>query len=352
MSASDDLTMKCWDVSTGQSLMTAKGHSDYVRAGVINSREETQWVTGGYDGVVHVWDTRKGFDSAVMTLKHEDPVESVLLYNNCLATAGGSGLKIWDLSAGKLSNQISSLQKPIVCLSVNKRSTHMLTGSLDHHVKIFDTTHFELAHSFKTKDPILSLDIDGDEKYIAVGTTTGMLSLYERQEPKTKKPVKPTPTPQQKEKKQKTARADGVVVVEFSSHPPKLTKFDKLLFRFQYAEALDTAISIGEPEEVAAMVEEISNRGGIEVALRGRSDEQIVPILKFISKHFHVARTSKIFFSLYSYILDMYGPVLHRSPLTLKQIQEMKDQIEKEMEQQKVLFSLQGCLEHIFQTIS
>lgn len=41
----------------------------------------------------------------------------------------------------------------------NSIHSRLLTGSLDHHVKVYDTKNFEVVHDLTYSDPILSLAI-------------------------------------------------------------------------------------------------------------------------------------------------------------------------------------------------
>jgi U3 small nucleolar RNA-associated protein 15 len=86
MSASDDRTVRLWDLPSQESTRTFIGHSDYVRSGLfLPGTLSNMIVTGSYDATVRLWDPRVP-TGAAMTFKHAAPVESVwtaYLLENC-----------------------------------------------------------------------------------------------------------------------------------------------------------------------------------------------------------------------------------------------------------------------------
>ena len=75
MSSSWDNTARIWDVSTGECLLTLRGHQDWVRSCCF-SEDGSKVITGSYDGTVKVWDSYTGEE--LKTLRgHEGGVRSV-----------------------------------------------------------------------------------------------------------------------------------------------------------------------------------------------------------------------------------------------------------------------------------
>jgi U3 small nucleolar RNA-associated protein 15 len=71
----------------------------------------------------------------------------------------------------------------------------------------------------------------------------------------------------------------------------KMAKYDKYLRSFQYANALDATLENGaDPDLVTVMIQELVHREGVRVALTGRDEKSLLPILKFISKHINNPR--------------------------------------------------------------
>jgi len=69
-------------------------------------------------------------------------------------------MKIWDiLAGGRTLRTLSNHQKTITSVIFDNSCTKILTGSLDHHVKIYDVQDFNVEHSLKYESPILSLGL-------------------------------------------------------------------------------------------------------------------------------------------------------------------------------------------------
>jgi WD40 repeat protein len=58
-SASGDMTVKIWDIGSGECLQTLEGHSDWVNS-VVFSHDSTQLASTSYDKIVKIWDTGSG----------------------------------------------------------------------------------------------------------------------------------------------------------------------------------------------------------------------------------------------------------------------------------------------------
>ena len=74
-SASDDKTLKVWELSSGKCLKTLKGHGNYVFCCNFNPQSNLI-VSGSFDESVRIWDVRTG--KCLKTLPaHSDPVSAV-----------------------------------------------------------------------------------------------------------------------------------------------------------------------------------------------------------------------------------------------------------------------------------
>ncbi len=100
-SASDDLTVKVWDLTSGQERFTLKGHTNTVRS-VAFSADGTRLATASEDSTLKVWDTTSGEES--LTLKgHRSYVTSVAFSpdGKWLASASADqSVKVWDATSG------------------------------------------------------------------------------------------------------------------------------------------------------------------------------------------------------------------------------------------------------------
>lgn len=77
--------------------------------------------------------------SAVMTLNHGAPVETVMYYpsGGVLVSAGGNYVRLWDiLGGGVVLHEMSNHQKTITSLCLDASGKRLFTGGLDHFIKV------------------------------------------------------------------------------------------------------------------------------------------------------------------------------------------------------------------------
>ena len=100
-SGSRDKTVKVWDATSGQEMLTLRGHTAAFR--VAFSPDGKRIASGSGDGTVKVWDATSGQET--LTLKgHTGPVSSVAFSPDGKRIASGDGdgtLKVWDATSGQ-----------------------------------------------------------------------------------------------------------------------------------------------------------------------------------------------------------------------------------------------------------
>ena len=235
LSGSDDHSVRTWDMTTEQNLDVLKGHTDYVRT--VSEHADFNpfcFLSAAYDHVVRYWDRRisnQHGQACVFSLNHGAPVEDLLVLPNhgqgdLLATAGENCVKIWNIKMassssnaasassssssaaassvrGALLHRASNHQKTVLALSYDHLTDRMISGGLDHMVKIYDmrpsltngqqaaaegspitsslaTEFMQVTHSMKFAGPILSTAISPDSRVLVVGMADGSLSIRSR----------------------------------------------------------------------------------------------------------------------------------------------------------------------------
>lgn len=207
LSASDDRTVRLWDLTESEPVTTFTGHGDYVRCAAFmpgrtlgsgGSATSGMLLSGSYDATVRLWDPRASARQAVMTFKHADPVEAVLPLgaggaggdSSTVLAAAGPKVSVLDLVAARPRQIISNHQKTVTALSLASGGTRLVTGALDGHVKVFETTGWNVVAGMKYPAPVLSVCVipapstpDGaapGDRHLAVGLSSGLLSLRTR----------------------------------------------------------------------------------------------------------------------------------------------------------------------------
>ena len=167
LSCSDDNTVKLWDVPSQSAITTFTSHTDYVRSGQFSTSSPHLLLTGSYDGTVRLFDGRSGeaemvFGRQSVASSSTAPVEQVLMFpsGTVVLSSAGPILRVWDLVAGgKCMRAMSNHQKTVTSLAFNSNASRLLTGSLDHMVKVYDVGTYKVVHTMRYPAPILSLAV-------------------------------------------------------------------------------------------------------------------------------------------------------------------------------------------------
>ncbi|KAK4539636.1 hypothetical protein LTR36_010462 [Oleoguttula mirabilis] len=348
MSASDDRTVRVWDLTEDEAKWTGIGHEDYVRCGCYLPGQDGIVVTGSYDQTVRLWDTRQpGNNRPSMTFKHAAPVEDILpLSSSMVASAAGNEVTILNLIAGKAEHVIRSHQKAVTSLALAQNRARLLTGGLDGHVKVHNTTSWEVVAAFKYPSPILSLAIvasgpqeSREDRHLAVGLQTGLLSLrtrlagtdkvrarekakrmdallageadeYERKQKKTD--MRQGIRTRDRGKDFRGEGADIVITGNDRARAKKLRPWQRSLRAGQYGLALDQALepsgAVGvNTDEVLTLLTALRHRSALRSALAGRSAERLVPVLRWVLKHINHARHVQLTYDVVLLLLDLYS---------------------------------------------
>ncbi|KAA0171035.1 hypothetical protein FNF28_01040 [Cafeteria roenbergensis] len=370
--ASDDRTARLFDVAVGREVACVRGHSDYIRAGAQAVTGPSLWVTGSYDHTVCLWDLRgSGARSAesswagaaaasgpgaecAMKMNHGAPVSSCVCLpgGSLLVTAGSNYFKVWDLTAGgKLLQTVSAHQKTITTLCLSAQGDRLLSGGLDGHVKVYGVGDFTPVFGLKHGGAITSLALAPDLSRLVVGTADGTLTVRQRAVKAAEAVVDRARSAAVRGGTYRfflrgagEAAGEGDVTAP-PDRKPKLKKHDTLLRAFKYGAALDAALENGTGVVVSSTLEELAQRGGIRVALAGRDADSLEPMLAFIVKHAATPRYTGLLTDVAHAILDLYGPVIGRSPRMRTMLRALESRARGEMNVQRELLRLQGALD-------
>ncbi|KAK2848448.1 hypothetical protein Q7C36_010130 [Tachysurus vachellii] len=352
LSGSDDLSCRVWDVASGSELGSYTEHTDYIRSAAASRLNPDVFITGSYDHTVKVCDVRLG--GSVMTLQHGHPVECVLLYPSeaLLVSTGGRYVKVWDLlKGGQPLVSLKNHHKTVTCACLSSTDNRLLTGSLDRHVKVYNSS-YKVVHSFDYAASILSLDLAPDDEMVAVGMANGVLSVRHRKHNEDKQEVVsrrrrgPAYRVFVKGKNYVPKQDDFLVSKTVKQH---LQKHDRLLKSFRVSKALDTALEtwrrVNKPEVTVAVMIELNRRGTLRNALAGRDEQSLTTLLNFLLKNVTDSRFSHVLLMVADVIVDLYQQVVPQSPVVERLLQRLMELLGREAElQQELLQSvLQFC---------
>ncbi|KAI0268268.1 WD40-repeat-containing domain protein [Gloeopeniophorella convolvens] len=383
LSCSDDTTVRLWDVPSQASITTFTAHTDYVRAGQVSPADPHLVLTGSYDGTVRLFDARTGACELRMGVPGSTPagagagtpVEQVLMFPSGTAalSAAGSILRVWDLVAGgRCLRALSNHQKTVTALAFNTGASRLLTGGLDHMVKVYDAATYSVVHTMRYSAPVMCLALSPDETHLAVGMSDGTLSVRRR----TPKASEGAPSsdpfsaaalragtfesflggtlpaigqPRVKDRTRAKPRGDADEFKVESKRKRRLREYDRLLKGFKYSAALDSALRKQVPPATAfALIRELVYRDGLRTALAGRDDVLLEPILRLLLKYVADPRFGELVCEVSTLVLDMYTPVLGQSPTIDALVLRLRRKVDAELQVQKDLAKVKGALDMLF----
>ncbi|KAF7506453.1 hypothetical protein GJ744_011703 [Endocarpon pusillum] len=139
-SASEDKTIKIWDMRSGTCLQTLKGHSYSVNS-VAFSHDSAQLASASEDKTIKIWDMRSG--TCLQTLKgHSYSVNSVAFSHDSAQLASASRdstIKIWDAYSGICLQTLEGYSYSVNSVAFSHDSAQLASASIDNTIKIWDT---------------------------------------------------------------------------------------------------------------------------------------------------------------------------------------------------------------------
>ncbi|EAA28805.1 WD40 repeat-like protein [Neurospora crassa] len=390
MSCSDDKTVRLWDLPSNAPSRLFAGHQDYVRSGAFMPDRNNLLVSGSYDSTVRVWDARAPAGS-VLTFKHADPIEEVLPLpgGTTLLAATGSAISVLDLVAAKPLRLITNHQKTVTSLSLASNGRRVVSGSLDGHVKVFETTNWNVVSGSKYPSPILSLSVVAagsghEDRHLAVGMQSGVLSLRTRLSGATAEKAraraaedalmvsgassKLAKIDSAKAKRKRNAASnksmallgENVDVIIPTDAPNsaggrkrrvKLKPWQRDFREGRYAACLDAVLDLSSPEyqpvTALSVLVALRHRSALREALEGRDEVTVLPLLKWVIKYISDPRYATVCVDVAFQLFDIYSEYVGGSSELADQFAVMTGKVSREVEKAQMAIITNGMVESL-----
>jgi WD40 repeat protein len=150
ISASHDKTLKIWDLQTGVELDSLQGHSSYVNA-ITVTPDGKRAISASSDTTLRLWNI--DMDSTSHTnignwrdlgvfRGHSDSVEKVIITpdgSKAVSSAADKTIRIWDLHSGRQLHILRGHQSVITILAVTPDGGRIVSSSIeDYSLKFWD----------------------------------------------------------------------------------------------------------------------------------------------------------------------------------------------------------------------
>ncbi|KAL8732213.1 MAG: hypothetical protein Q9166_002961 [cf. Caloplaca sp. 2 TL-2023] len=380
MSACDDRTVRLWDLPAQESVTTFRGHQDYVRSGAFMLGQAAGLlVTGSYDQTVKIWDPRAP-STAVISFKYAAPVETILPMpsGTTVLAAADNQISVLDLIAARPLHLVQNHQKAVTSLCLASNNTRLVSGGLDGHLKVFETSAWNVVYGSKYPSPILSLAVIGagtarEDRHMAVGMQSGVLSIKtrlsgqqkvkEREREKEMQALIEGKIEEHDKKFSKKRRrgwekrfrgrdftgegADIVIEGNADGKRKKIKPFERLLRKGKYIESLDEVLRNNNLAETITLLTALRHRSALRTALSGRDEVLLQPVFKWVCTYISNPRYVSICVDIGIQILDLYSTHIGESVEIDRLMQRLRRGVHHQVERSSQSWKTKGMLEMI-----
>ena len=271
---------------------------------------------------------------------------------------------------------IKNHQKTVTSLCLASNGSRIVSGGLDGHLKVFETTGWNVVAGSKYPAGILSLSVVAtgnlrEDKHVVVGMSTGQLSIRtrlsgeqkvkERQRQKQmdalitgeieaydKKQAKKRPRGFQKRLRGRDfADDDADIFVEGNARPKqkKIAPWEKELHKGKYREALDIAVRSTNKLTIVTLLNNLRYRSALRAALEDRTESDLQPIMLWIWKNICNTTYVSLCVEVSLNIMDLYSKHLSESEILAKQLKRLRERVHEETTRTKQAGMTRGMLE-------
>ncbi len=185
-SASNDKTIKLWDVATGQLKATLEGHELGVSA-IAYDPSGTRLASAGADKTVRLWDAKTGQPQGVLG-EHDRPITALAFSpdGKLLATGTtGEVLQVWEVDSGARRAELKGHAFYITALRFSPKGELLASASFDKTIKLWDLEKQEARATLSGHGGVIhTLAFSQDGKTLASGSQDRTVRLWDVAEAK------------------------------------------------------------------------------------------------------------------------------------------------------------------------
>jgi WD40 repeat protein len=179
VSASSDRTLKIWDIEKGEEKATLIGHKDRVESVAITP-DGKYAVSASYDSTLKIWDLEKGEEKATL-IGHENWVNSVAITCDdkyAVSASDDHTLKIWNLKKGEEQATLIGHEDWVNSVAITRDGKYAVSASDDHTLKIWDLMEKKLQYTFIGECSFYTCAFSPTCDYIVAGDSLGNVYFF------------------------------------------------------------------------------------------------------------------------------------------------------------------------------
>ena len=139
LSASNDHSLRLWDLAEGKTIHELRGHTDLVNAVVLTPKGKFA-LSASNDRTLRLWDLSSG-ESIHEMVGHDNVVSSVVLTPDgmhALSASYDHTLRLWNLSTGYTIREFRGHKNIVTSVVITPDGKQALSASWDHTLRLWD----------------------------------------------------------------------------------------------------------------------------------------------------------------------------------------------------------------------
>ncbi|MCW3052176.1 MAG: WD-repeat protein [Chthonomonadales bacterium] len=181
ISASSDYTLRVWNLETGQCLAILTGHTRSVYSVALSS-DDRKAISASSDCTLRVWDleTRR----CLATLQgHSNYVMCVALSSDdqrAISASADNTLRVWDLETGKCLTTLEGHVKAVASVALSFDARMAVSGSYDNTLRVWDLKTGQCLATLKGhKDSVRSVALSSNDRKVISASADKTLLVWD-----------------------------------------------------------------------------------------------------------------------------------------------------------------------------